>query len=82
MIAEPCLDDAERERRRRGANLRRKKAMLAFHASQRDPITGKSLSAVKGGQAAAGKRIAKTPGGARALGLELALARWYGGQVQ
>lgn len=71
------LTDADRARRQRVANLRRKLAMLSVHASRRDPITGKSVIAVKGGQAAAAKRIATTPGGARALGLQLALARWH-----
>jgi hypothetical protein len=65
-------------RRRRAANLRRKLAMLRFHAEHCGP-DGKSTVAVKGGQVAAAKRIANTPGGARALGLELALARWHPG---
>ena len=70
-----CPDSAER--RHRAANLKRKLAMLRVHAVARDPVTGKSVIAVKGGQAAAAKRIANTPGGGRALGLELALARWH-----
>jgi len=62
--------------RRHAANLRRRLAMLRFHSEQRG-ADGKSAAAVKGGQTAAALRIANTPGGARALGLELALARWH-----
>ena len=60
----------------RAANLKRRLAMLRYHATQRGS-DGKSLSAVAGGRAAWAKRAAATPGGARALGLELALRRWH-----
>jgi hypothetical protein len=58
-------------------NLRRRLAMLKYHASVRDAETGKSLTAIRGGMAAWAKRAAATPGGARALGLEMALRRWH-----
>lgn len=61
----------------RAANLKRRLAMIRYHASQRDPQTGKSESAVAGGRAAWAKRVAATPGGGRALGLEMALRRWH-----
>jgi len=51
--------------------------MVRFHAEHRDPVTGRSTVAQKGGRAAAAKRIGLTLGGARALGLELAIARWH-----
>lgn len=51
--------------------------MLRYHASVRDPDTGKSLTAIRGGMSAWAKRAAATPGGARALGLEMALRRWH-----
>jgi len=64
------------------ANLRRRLAMLKYHASVRDPETGKSLTATRGGMAAWVKRAASTPGGARALGLEMALRRWHPDALQ
>ena len=61
----------------RASNLKRRLAMMRYHATQRDPVTGKSQSAVSGGRAAWAKRTAATPGGARALGLEMVLRRWH-----
>ena len=69
--------DRERERRRRVGNLKRKAAALRRHRAARDPLTGKSLLAEKAGRAGWRKRAEAHPGGARGLGLELALARWH-----
>jgi hypothetical protein len=57
-------------------NLKRRLALLRYHASQRDPVTGKSLTAVRGGRSSWSIR-AERAGGDRILATELALKRWY-----
>jgi len=70
------VSDPNGQRRRR-ANLRRKLALLKHHAAQRDPFTGKSVQAVRGGRAAWTKRVEAAGGDARIVGLEMALRRWH-----
>jgi hypothetical protein len=66
------LDDAERERRRRAANLARRVKLLRYHASMRGP-DGKSITARRGGLA----RMGNDPALARATATAMALRRWH-----
>lgn len=59
-------------RRRRAANLSRRAKLLRFHASMRG-ADGRSISAVRGGQA----RMGDDPAIARATATEMARQRWY-----
>jgi hypothetical protein len=63
----------EQVRRRQAANLRRRVALLRYHAANRD-WDGKSAIARRGGYA----RMAADPGGPRAAATAMALARWHG----
>lgn len=65
-------EDADRERRKRGANLKRRLFMLRFHAVNRD-YDGKSVVARRGGHA----RMGADSGGPRAAATAMALARWH-----
>ena len=59
-------------RRHRAANLSRRAKLLRFHARMRGQ-DGKSISAVRGGEA----RMGRDPTLARATATEMALQRWY-----
>ena len=72
MLEKP-QDDLQ-DRRRQAANLRRRVAMLRFHAANRD-WDGKSVIARRGGHA----RMDADPGGPRAAATSMAIARWHGG---
>lgn len=71
------ISPTDAERRHRAANLKRRLALLRHHAALRDPVTGKSLQAVRGGQAAWRMRVEAAGGNARIVGLEMALKRWH-----
>ena len=58
------------------ANMRRRAAALAQHASQRDPETGKSKLATYAGHLG-GIRTAERHGSSRAWALRMNLKRWH-----
>jgi hypothetical protein len=72
------MSATDRERRRQGANLKRRLALLKHHARLRS-LAGseKSPQAVRGGMAAWRAKVRAVGGDARILGLEMALRRWH-----